>query len=270
MVMSNAVVKRWNGSEWLDQDPPLTDWFVALSHDSPFEHLQTSTARGGASPSLAAVPNLLSLLKDSDREVRLRVVAALGNLGGEVRRVLPAIRAGLMQAALNEQDDGVRAEAVRGLLQAGPQPATEVGALVDALQGDIDIVRFHAAIALGDLGPAGRPALPALIHASLWDEEPAVRVGAAMALWKIDRKGPPVLYVLIKALDNANELICWIAVECLGQIGPAAREAVPALRQVLERDFRLSLIKTAVMLALERIQPQALVRESGVTTVAPS
>jgi HEAT repeat protein len=270
MVMSNAVVKQWNGSAWVDQDPPLADWFVALSHDSPFERLQTSRAGGGASPSVAAVPNLLSLLKDSDREVRLRVVAALGNVGGEVRRVVPAIRAALMEAALNEQDDAVRAEAVRGLLQAGPQPATEVGALVDALHGDVDVVRFHAAIALGDLGPAGRPALPALIHASLWDDEPAVRVGAAMALWKIDRKGPLVLYVLIKALDNANELICWIAVECLGQIGPAAREAVPALRRALERDFRLSLIKTAVILALERIQPQALIRESGLTTEAPS
>ena len=255
--MSNAVVKRWNGSACLDQDPPLADWLVALSHDSPFARLQTSTARGGASPPLAAVPSLLSLLQDSDRDVRLRVVAALGDLAGEVRRVLPALHAALREAARNERDDAVRAEAVRGLLQAGPHPATEFDALVDALHSDVDVVRFHAATALGDLGPAGRPALPALIHASLWDQDPAVRVGAAMALWKIDRKGPLVLHVLIKALDDANELICWIAVECLGQIGPTAREAVPALRQALEKDFRLSLIKTAVVLALERIHSQA-------------
>ena len=118
-------------------------------------------------------------------------------------------------------------------------------------------MRFHAAIALGDFGPDGRPAVPALIHASLWDEEPTVRLGAAMALWKIDRKGPLVLYVLVQALGDANELISWLAAEFLGQMGPAAGEAVPALGQALLRDFRLSLVKTGVRLALERIGPRA-------------
>ncbi|HEV3263845.1 MAG TPA: HEAT repeat domain-containing protein [Gemmataceae bacterium] len=244
--------------ERLSQDLPLADWLVALSHDSPFEQPQASAAGGEASPPLAAVPSLLSLFKDSDREVRLRAVTALGDLGEEVRRVLPALRAALREAALDDADDGVRAEAVRALLRAGPQPATEVGALVDSLHSDVDVVRFHAAIALGDLGPAGGPAVPGLIRAALWDEDPAVRLVAAMALWKIDRKGPLVVPALVRALDDANELVCWIAAECLGQIGPAAREAVPALRQALQRKFRISLIKTGVILALERIDPQAV------------
>jgi HEAT repeat protein len=231
---------------------------VALSHDSPFERPQAGAAQGGSPPPLAAVQSLLSLLKDSDREVRLRAVASLGDLGGEARRVLPVLRAALSDAAHNDGDDGVRAEAVRALLRAGPQPATEVGALVNALQSDLDLVRFHAAFALGDYGPAGRPGVPALIHASQWDEDAAVRIEAAMALWKIDPdKAPLVVHVLIRALDDANELICWIAAECLGQMGPAAREAVPALRQALRRNFRISLIKTGVIHALERIGPQA-------------
>ena len=246
------------GSMGLGQDPPLADWLVALSHDSPFERPQAGAARGGPSPPLAAVQSLLSRLKDSDREVRLQAVAGLGDLGGEARRVLPVLRAALREAAHNDGDDGVRAEAVRALLRAGPQPATEVGALVNALHSDLDVVRFHAAFALGDFGPAGRPGVPALIHASLWDEDPAVRVEAALALRKIDPdKDPLVLQVLIRALDDANELICWIAAEGLGQMGPAAREAVPALRQALRRDFRISLIKTGVIHALERIGPQA-------------
>ena len=76
-----------------------------------------------------------------------------------------------------------------------------------------------------------------MIRAALWDEDPAVRLVASMALWKVDRKGPLVVPALIKALDDANELICWIAVEFLGEMGPAAREAVPALRQA-QRDNR--------------------------------
>ena len=254
--MSKGVVRRGIDSVPLGQDPPLADWLVALSHDSPFERPQAGAAPGGPPP-LAAVPGLLSLLQDTDPDIRIRAVTALGDLGGEVRRVLPALRTALKEVALNDGEDGVRAEAVRALLRAGPQPATEVGALVDALHSDVDVVRFHAAIALGDFGAAGQPGVPALIHASLWDEEPVVRLEASMALWKIDHSGPLVLYVLSKALDDANELICWIAADCLGQMGPAAREAVPALRQALQRDFRISLIKTGVRLALERIEPQA-------------
>jgi HEAT repeat protein len=193
---------------------------------------------------------------DADRDVRLRALTALGDLAGEVRRVLPALRAALEEAARHDADEGCRAEAVRALLRAGPQPATEVAALVDALRSEVDVLRFHAATALGDFGPDGRPAVPALTQASLWDEEPAVRVGAAVALWKIDRKGPLVLQVLTEALGDANELICWVAAEGLGQMGPAAREAVPALRRASRRDFRLSLIRAGVRLALERIDPQ--------------
>jgi HEAT repeat protein len=239
------------------QDPPLADWLVALSHDSPWERSQAAATWGGASVPLSAVQSLLSLLNDSNPTVRLRAVTALGSLGGEVRRVLAALRGALREAALHDADDGVRAQAVRALLQAGPASAMAVGSLVEALRSEVDVVRLHAAAALGDLGPAGRPAVPALIHASLWDEEPGVRVESAMALWKIDHKGPLVLQVLIKALGDANEFICWMAVDCLAQMGRAAREAVPALRQALTRGFKMSLVKTGILLALERIDPEA-------------
>jgi HEAT repeat protein len=103
-----------------------------------------------------------------------------------------------------------------------PQPAAQIASLVDALRSKVDIERFHAVISLGDLGSDGRSASAALIHTSLWDQDPAVRVDAAMALWKIDGKLPLVLHVLVKALDDANELICWIAAERLGQFNTVA------------------------------------------------
>jgi HEAT repeat protein len=196
-------------------------------------------------------------LKDADPDIRLRAVTALGDIAEEVRRVLPVLLTSLGEAALHDGEDRVRAEAARALLRASPQSATQVSALVDALYSEIDVVRFHAAISLGDFGSASRSAVAALIHTSLWDEDPAVRVEAAMALWKIDRKLPLVLDVLVKALEDTNELICWIAAERLGQLGSAAREAVPALRQALQRDFKVSLIKKAVLLAVERIDAQA-------------
>jgi HEAT repeat protein len=255
--VSKEVAGRRTGRLGQSQAPPLADWLVALSHDSPFEGPQAPARPAGASPPLSAVPSLLSLLQDDDRTVRLRAVAALGEFAAEVRRALPALRAALEEAALGDEDAGVRTEAGRGLLRAGPQPAAEVPALTDALHSAIDVVRFHAAITLGDFGRDGRPAVPDLIRASLWDGESAVRLAAATALRKIGRNGPLVLSVLTEALGDANELVCWVAAERLGQMGPEAREAVPALRQALRRDYRLSIVKTGVRLALERIDPQA-------------
>jgi hypothetical protein len=82
--------------------------------------------------------------------------------------------------------------------------------------------------------------------------------------WTIDRnKLPLVLEVLTRALGEDNELVCWVAADCLGQMGPEAREAIPALRQALRRPFKIGLIGKGVALALRRIDPQAA-SEAGV------
>ncbi len=216
----------------LRQHPPLATWLEALSHDSPFERGQGPSIWDQDAPRLALVPILISLLKDPDRDVRVRVLTALGNFGGQAHRVMPVLRAALKETALKDDDESVRSHAAHALLQVGPEPDSEVAGLTDSLQNELEVLRFHAAVALGELGPDGRPALSPLIHAALWDEDPAVRVEAAVALWKIDRnKGPLVIPALIKALANDNELICWIAADYLGQIrprSPGGRAGSPA------------------------------------------
>ena len=237
--------------------PPLADWLEALSHDSPFERGEDSSVWDQVAPRLALVPVLISLLKDPGPDVRVRVITALGTLGAQAHRVLPVIRAALKETAVKDNDDSVRAQAAHALLEVGPEPDSEVAGLIDALQNELDVLRFHAAIALGNLGREAQPAVPVLIHTALWDQDPAVRVEAAVALWKIDRTGPLVIPALIKALADDNELICWIAADCLGQIGPEAHDAVPALQQALRRPFKIALIRRGVALALERIDPHA-------------
>src|SRR5262245_31352029 len=117
---------------------PLADWLEALSRDSPFGHPQAAAVWGGAPPLTAAVRRLFPLLRDPDRDVRLRAVAALADVGGQAHEILPALRAVLKEAALWDDDESVRTQAVRAVLQVGPQPASMVPALSDALQDELD------------------------------------------------------------------------------------------------------------------------------------
>src|SRR5581483_7178272 len=107
-AVSQEVLPSQAGAAGLGQFPPLTDWLIALAHESPFEPPQAPAARAGTPPTPAAVPSLLSLLKDDDPDVRLKAAQALGDLAEEVRRVLPALRAALGEAALREEDAIVR------------------------------------------------------------------------------------------------------------------------------------------------------------------
>ena len=110
-------------------DPPRPGWLVAARpwRPQPTEP-HADAARSATCPPLSAVPSLLSLLKDADPNVRLRTARAAGDLAREIRRVLPALRTALEEAALCDGDDGVRSKRLQALLRAGPQPTTEVAA----------------------------------------------------------------------------------------------------------------------------------------------
>jgi HEAT repeat protein len=246
----------------LPQHPPLVDWLEALSHDSPFEGGQDCLIWDQAAPRMDLVPILLSLLNDTDRDVRVRVLTALGNFGGQAHRVMPVLRAALKETALKDDDESVRNHAAHALLQVGPEPDSEVAGLTDSLHNELEALRFHAAVALGNLGRDARSAVPALIHAALWDVDSAVRVEAAAALWKIDRRGPLVIPALMDALEDDNELVCWMAADFLGQVGSEARVAMPALQRARRRPFKSGLIRKGVVLALERISGQTKVDET--------
>jgi HEAT repeat protein len=236
---------------------PIADSLEALGHDSPFERSEGGVPQDPVARDLAAnVKDLLLLLKDPDPQIRLRAVTSLGAIGAEAHATLPALRSALKSAALKDGDETVRTAAVHGVIQIGPQASSQVAALIEALQDEIDAVRFHAALALGDCGAAAQPATANLVHCVLWDKDPAVRVEAAVALWKVDNSHSPIaIPALIEALSSDNELICWIAADCLGRMGPAAREAVPALQKALQRPFQMGLLRRGVALALERIGP---------------
>jgi len=130
--------------------------------------------------------------------------------------------------------------------------ASDVGSLTAALGTHPSAgVRAESAEALGALGPAGGGAVPALF-AALSDRSEFVRASAARALAKMDLGGGDVPR-LVEALGSPDPYVAAFAAWTLGNMGEAARAAVPALAHAFSRDDT----NAVVAAALARIGPAA-------------
>jgi HEAT repeat protein len=202
----------------------------------------------------SAVEFVAGRLHNADTAVRGRAIEVLGGLARHMRDILPRTRSVLKQAALWDEDETLRSRAVAILLQAGEWPRPSIAELIQSLNDSNAATRFSAAQALGERGQESQPAVGILLQKALRDPDGGVRLEAAMALYKIDRQEEKILPLLIKALQDPDEVRRWIAADCLGEIGPGARSAIPALRDLLQREFKSPLVRAAVGLALARIE----------------
>jgi len=116
---------------------------------------------------------LLDLVRDADRELRIRAVKAAAAIGDP--RFL-----GVFHELLADPSWPVRCQAAKGLGTLGSP--TSVPLLRAALGDEHWWVRFYAAVALAELGEPGHAAL----HAAVADPEPTVR---DMARYLVER-GP--------------------------------------------------------------------------------
>jgi HEAT repeat protein len=120
-----------------------------------------------------------------------------------------------------------RMRGVVALRDMGTNARPAVGALIERL-GDKDAtVRLHSAIALGNIGPDAKSAVPAL--KPFLREKHTVRVYTANALWKIERNAQEVLPILEGGVREEQAPFRWAAAVFLGEMGPAAEKAIPAL-----------------------------------------
>jgi HEAT repeat protein len=133
---------------------------------------------------------------------------------------------------LKDGDRSARRAAARSLAETGSDGRTAVPALARALKDPDLFVRRFAAQALGALGPDARPAVPAL-RAALNDPRREVQEAAVSSLGKVGGPGVAVLTAVVKD-PNANPALRRRAVETLGEVGPAARSAIPVLTPVLK------------------------------------
>jgi HEAT repeat protein len=144
--------------------------------------------------------------------------------------------------ALKSPDVEERRRAIHALGVIGPVVDAVVPALAAVLLTDVDRrARIEAAVALLRMGPAAKPALPALIQA-LADRDPVIRMNVATALHRMGPAARPAVPALIRALGDArNDTDCKlfpctireVVAVALGHASADSAEAVPALSELL-------------------------------------
>jgi HEAT repeat protein len=134
----------------------------------------------------------------------------------------------ILKKQLVGKDKAAVAEALHLLAEMG-EPA--VPALTEALRNPEG--RVLAASILAHIGPPAKAAVPELIEIAKTDKNPAAKREALMALGSIGGAEAGAS-VATAALGDPDEKVVIAACYALAKMGPAAKEAVPALKKLAE------------------------------------
>lgn len=233
--------------------------------NSPDEHCRETAAEIlGQLGAKAALEPLIELLHDPSVGVRIQAMKALEALQWEPRdteeRALCAVVRGdwdevvkigaptipHLIADLKDPDLEVRKAITTTLVTIG-KPAVEP--LIKALKAEDAQTRFHAALALGEIGDGH--AVDALA-AAIKDPDATVRDTAVGALSKF--KGPQVIEGMIAALKDEDPLIRSRAARALGDLNDN-RAVEPLLEAAKDEGTR-----SAAAFALWRLAPTKAIK----------
>ena len=108
-------------------------------------------------------------------------------------------------------------------------------------------MRLTAMEILSRIGPDAQEAVPILFK--LLDSE----YDRSMAYRTLREIGPRSIPILTDSLDHQSQFVRSLACEYLGRLGPEAREAVPQLTRLAERE-REPRVRRAASEALKKIR----------------
>ncbi len=160
-------------------------------------------------------------------------------------------------ALLDDEDRTVRCRAVRTLARFEDEASKPLAAALDHTDA---AVRYLAAVELGRIGGDGLQKATEKLEQLLGDEQSqAVQMAAAYALCRSGKLDEPLDF-LIARLDAEERGMACSAAELIGEVGPAAARAVPALEQArdAERPGGGSVyhVDRAAAHALRKVQPE--------------
>jgi HEAT repeat protein len=129
---------------------------------------------------------------------------------------------------LRDEQGNVREIVLAVLAQLGPRAKPAVPALNQVLHDRTHPRPPQLYLALGAIGPDAREVIPALTEA-IEDPDPATSASAAFALWRISGQTDRTLPALLRWFDADPYRAQDYLKQYLTKIGPAADDAVPAL-----------------------------------------
>lgn len=258
-----ALIKAMSDEEWTTRSnvaealgeigPKATTAMPALirllQHDDNSLVQANAVQALGKIGDLKAVPILIAALENEDDTVRSNAIAAIETFGPKAKAAVPA----LVRTVQNDKANGWGAAKALGTVDV---EGISVPVLIDALGDKNSTMRRFAAYGLQGMGRKATAA-ERVLHDGLRDSDPGVRVAAAAAYWSITGKTEDAVRTLQSVLQKTDDWAArmWAA-DALAEIGPAAKAAVPDLMRCLKSGTRY--VVTSSAKALGKIGPDAV------------
>ena len=193
-----------------------------------FRHLVEGILCGLGPTAKEAVPELMKLLKKEAAIDPNCVIRILESIGPDAKDAIPAVRLAVLEwIAVANKDSTTPSLYLDELYKLGPNVLPLILEILDA-PGEVG--KLHCIRQIERFGKDARKATPKL-RELLKHKDPSVRFESAVMLWKIE-KNPSVVPTLAEFLNGDSLSYAMSAVEELGNIGPAAKVAIPSLQNV--------------------------------------
>lgn len=208
---------------------PTSYWRRALKKE---DFLGQAPAPGDSSKTLqeggaAAVPVLCQIVEDPDPTVRYEALTALATIGPEARAAAPALATTLQ----SEEQMANFLIASKALARADPVTAAATFNALLRDEGNRER-RSWVLAALSTIAPQCQETVPALMEMA-HHATGTLRVGAITVLWQMHQPGEPLVPLLCETVRSRDPIAGVPALLVLGEIGPAAKAAVPLLATLL-------------------------------------
>jgi HEAT repeat protein len=172
----------------------------------------------------AAVPKLVELIRKSKQYAGMSYCPALGKIGTNASLAVP-----VLQSLLQDENLRLRLAAADALIMIAPPACSNVVAVLTNLLNEPELATVWV---VDEKGVARRSDRKDLQN----PESVFAKISVSVALWRLGLEKEPPIEVLaeLAGKDPSAGGELW-AIKLLGEIGPAAKPALPALRGVLDR-----------------------------------
>jgi HEAT repeat protein len=275
------VLEPFVGAALADMGEAVVPELIAALKEGSLERRRVAAYALGSMGVQAqgAVKGLTAVLADKAWILRSLAARALGNVGKGAKTALARLREAtddkialvripaalavwqvsgetayvpVLTRSLGDEAIPVRQAACSALATIGADAKDAAGALTRSLADKEPLVRQGAAEALGSIGPAANQAAGTL-RVLLKDMDKTVGLATAFALWRITGEAKEPLETLRGFLAEEAALQTR-AIEKLGALGPAARDALPDL-VIMYREEEGESLRRVLADAIKKIDP---------------